>query len=276
MHGPVGRKVRCLALRPGRGSRRSYNYRSASRPAHHYRRAVYDNSIKHPCSGGLRRRLSRPMLEALLVSTVVVALGELGDKTQLLTLVLAARFRKPWPIIAGILVATLVNHTIAGVGRPLGARRGPARRPALGARAVVLRRRGVGAQARPVRRSPTPPPASNRSVFAVTVVAFFLAEIGDKTQIATAMLAAQFAFAGRRGRRHDARHAARRRADGVHRRRGGEAHSVSRRAHRRRRALRRSRRVGAGGPELPGKPTGIIAAHEILHGAAPRQIRSRP
>ena len=54
------------------------------------------------------------MLEALLVSTAVVAVGELGDKTQLLTLVLAARYGKPWPIIAGIAVATLANHAIAG------------------------------------------------------------------------------------------------------------------------------------------------------------------
>ncbi len=53
------------------------------------------------------------MLEALLVSTAVVALGELGDKTQLLALVLAARFGKPWPIVAGILVATLANHAAA-------------------------------------------------------------------------------------------------------------------------------------------------------------------
>src|SRR4029453_2770378 len=55
-----------------------------------------------------------PMLEALLVSTAVVALGELGDKTQLLALVLAARYGKPWPIIAGIFIATLANHAIAG------------------------------------------------------------------------------------------------------------------------------------------------------------------
>src|SRR3954471_24383307 len=54
------------------------------------------------------------MFEALVVSTAVVALGELGDKTQLLALVLAARYARPWPIVAGILVATLVNHAIAG------------------------------------------------------------------------------------------------------------------------------------------------------------------
>jgi len=55
-----------------------------------------------------------PLLEALLVSIAVVALGELGDKTQLLALVLAARYPRPWPIVAGIFVATLLNHTIAG------------------------------------------------------------------------------------------------------------------------------------------------------------------
>ena len=54
-------------------------------------------------------------MEAFLVSTGVVALGEIGDKTQLLALVLAARFRRPWPIIAGILAATLANHTLAGL-----------------------------------------------------------------------------------------------------------------------------------------------------------------
>src|SRR5207249_8961787 len=63
------------------------------------------------------------LLESLLVSTTVVALGEIGDKTQLLALMLAVRFRKPWPIVAGILVATLVNHTIAGAGGNYGTHR---------------------------------------------------------------------------------------------------------------------------------------------------------
>lgn len=53
-------------------------------------------------------------MEAFLVSTGIVALAEIGDKTQLLSLVLAARFRKPWPIVWGILVATLANHGLAG------------------------------------------------------------------------------------------------------------------------------------------------------------------
>ena len=57
----------------------------------------------------------RALMEAFLVSVAVVALGEIGDKTQLLALVLAVRYRRPWPIVAGILVATLFNHTLAGV-----------------------------------------------------------------------------------------------------------------------------------------------------------------
>jgi Ca2+/H+ antiporter, TMEM165/GDT1 family len=131
------------------------------------------------------------MLEALLVSTLVVAVGELGDKTQLLTLVLAARFRKPWPIIAGILVATLANHTIAGL---VGHWVRDAVPPELLRWGLALSFFAVAAWAlKPDRFDATDaPPATNRSVFAITCVAFFLAEIGDKTQIATAMLAAKF------------------------------------------------------------------------------------
>ena len=132
------------------------------------------------------------MLEALLVSTAVVAVGELGDKTQLLTLVLAARDGRPWPIVAGIAVATLANHAIAGwVGN--------------WARAVfpedVLRWLlalsffAVAAWAlKPDKLDEgATPPASRTSVFLVTTWTFFLVEIGDKTQIATVMLAAQYA-----------------------------------------------------------------------------------
>lgn len=131
------------------------------------------------------------MLEAFLVSVAVVAIGELGDKTQLLTLVLAARYAKPWPIVAGILVATLANHTIAAwIGNWV---RGAV--PADVLRwGLALSFFAVAAWAlKPDQFDDgDAPPASNRSVFAVTVVAFFLAEIGDKTQIATAMLAAKF------------------------------------------------------------------------------------
>jgi putative Ca2+/H+ antiporter (TMEM165/GDT1 family) len=131
------------------------------------------------------------VLEAFLVSTAIVAVGELGDKTQLLTLVLAARYGKPWPIVAGILVATLANHTVAAwIGNWV---RGAV--PADVLRwGLALSFFAVAAWAlKPDQFDDRDaPPASSRSVFAVTVVAFFLAEIGDKTQIATAMLAARF------------------------------------------------------------------------------------
>ena len=131
------------------------------------------------------------MLEALLVSTLVVAIGELGDKTQLLTLVLAARFRKPWPIVAGILVATLANHTLAAwVGHWVR----DAVPPDVLRWALALSFFAVAAWALAPDTfdEADAPPATDRNVFLVTVIAFFLAEIGDKTQIATAMLAAKF------------------------------------------------------------------------------------
>ena len=131
------------------------------------------------------------MFEAFFVSTAVVALGELGDKTQLLTLVLAARYGRPWPIVAGIFVATLVNHTIAGwIGNWV---RGLL--PADVLRwLLALSFFAVAAWAlKPDKLDEgKTAPASHWGVFGVTVVAFFLAEIGDKTQIATVMLAAKF------------------------------------------------------------------------------------
>jgi len=132
-----------------------------------------------------------PMFEAFFVSTAVVALGELGDKTQLLTLVLAARFARPWPIVAGIFVATLVNHTIAGwIGNWV---RGVLPADAL-RWLLALSFFAVAAWAlKPDKLDEgKTAPASHWGVFGVTVVAFFLAEIGDKTQIATVMLAAKF------------------------------------------------------------------------------------
>ena len=131
------------------------------------------------------------MLDALLVSTAVVAVGELGDKTQLLALVLAARYNRPWPIIAGIFVATLVNHAIAGwVGNWI---RGVIA-PDVMRWLLALSFFAVAAWAlKPDKLDDKDvPPASRWGVFGVSVVAFFLAEIGDKTQIATVMLAAKF------------------------------------------------------------------------------------
>ena len=142
------------------------------------------SALGHPHSG-------INLLETLLVSTAVVALGEIGDKTQLLTLMLAVRFRKPWPIVAGILVATLANHTIAGViGNWVRAVVSPGVLPWL----LALSFFAVAAWAlKPDRLEQDNVGQSSRlGVFAVTMVAFFLAEMGDKTQIATVVLAARF------------------------------------------------------------------------------------
>ncbi len=130
-------------------------------------------------------------MEAFLVSTGIVALAEMGDKTQLLALVLAVRFRKPWPIVWGILVATLVNHGLAGaVGAWVTAFVGP----------EILRWVLAGSfiamavwMLIPDTLDDTQSESQPRwGVFGTTVVAFFLAEMGDKTQIATVMLAARY------------------------------------------------------------------------------------
>jgi putative Ca2+/H+ antiporter (TMEM165/GDT1 family) len=130
-------------------------------------------------------------VEAFLVSAGVVALGEIGDKTQLLALLLSARFRKPRPIIAGILVATLANHALAGW---LGNLARAALPPDWLRWGVALSFFVVALWAlKPDTLDDAgPPPASRWGVFGVTVVAFFLAEIGDKTQVATIVLAARF------------------------------------------------------------------------------------
>jgi Ca2+/H+ antiporter, TMEM165/GDT1 family len=133
-------------------------------------------------------------LEAFLVSTGVVALAEIGDKTQLLAFILAARFRKPVPIIGAILAATLANHALAGaVGAWITALLGPQTlRVVLGLSFIAMAlwtlipdRLDEGAAKLP-----------HAGVFVTTLVAFFLAEMGDKTQIATVALAARYhAFA---------------------------------------------------------------------------------
>ncbi len=130
-------------------------------------------------------------MEALLVSTGIVALAEIGDKTQLLTLLLAARHRKPWPIVAGILVATLVNHAIAGaVGAWLTTVIGPeAMRWILGLSFLAM------AAWMLIPDKLDDDAGASRSiggVFLTTAVLFFFVEIGDKTQVATVALAARF------------------------------------------------------------------------------------
>ncbi len=131
-------------------------------------------------------------MEAFLVSTGVVALGEMGDKTQLLALVLAARFRQPWPIIAGILVATLANHAMAGaVGAWVAAAMGPQLlRWVIGGSFLAM----AAWMLVPDELDDDAAKAGHHrlGVFGTTVVAFFLAEMGDKTQIATVALAARY------------------------------------------------------------------------------------
>jgi len=130
-------------------------------------------------------------MEALLVSIGIVALAEVGDKTQLLTLVLAARYRKPWPIVAGIFVATLVNHGIAGaVGAWLTKAVGPdAMRWILGLSFIAM----AAWMLVPDKLDEDDAATKQRGgVFLTTAILFFFVEIGDKTQIATVALAARF------------------------------------------------------------------------------------
>ena len=131
-------------------------------------------------------------MEAFLVSTGIVALAEIGDKTQLLALLLAARFKKPWPIVWGIFVATVLNHAMAGaLGAWITTLIGPQTlRWILGASFIAMAlwmltpdKLDDDADKSPLRRF---------GVFGTTVVLFFLAEMGDKTQVATVMLAARF------------------------------------------------------------------------------------
>ncbi|PAU54089.1 hypothetical protein BZL42_21615 [Pseudomonas indica] len=131
------------------------------------------------------------MMESLFVPTLIVALAEIGDKTQLLALLLAARFRRPWPIIWGIVAATLANHFAAG---------------AVGAwvasffSAAVLSAILAGCFAAVAIWTLIPDKLDDDEdsslkrygPFLTTLIAFFLAEMGDKTQVATVMLAAQY------------------------------------------------------------------------------------
>lgn len=131
------------------------------------------------------------MLESLLVPTAVVALAEIGDKTQLLALVLAARFRKPWPIIAGIVAATLANHAAAGaVGAWFSSYLSGATLHWI--LAVSFAATALWTLVPDKLDDDEASTARKFGPFMTTLIAFFIAEIGDKTQIATVMLAAQY------------------------------------------------------------------------------------
>jgi putative Ca2+/H+ antiporter (TMEM165/GDT1 family) len=129
-------------------------------------------------------------MEAFLVSTGLVALAEIGDKTQLLSLVLAARFRRPWTIALGILCSTVLNHAAAGaVGASLMHWVGPrAMRWVLGLSFLAMAAWILIPDKLDEESSHLRP----HGVFLTTVLAFFFAEMGDKTQIATVALAARY------------------------------------------------------------------------------------
>ena len=132
------------------------------------------------------------MLQPFIVSTSLVALAEIGDKTQLLSLVLAARYRQPIPVVLGVLVATLVNHAGAGaIGTLLSNVLSPTiLNWAVVASFVVM----AGSILIPDKldESEITMPKKAMGVFGTTVFAFFLAEMGDKTQVVTIALAARY------------------------------------------------------------------------------------
>ena len=129
-------------------------------------------------------------MDAFLVSTAIVALAEIGDKTQLLAFILAAKFRRPWPIVLGILVATLANHAFAAaVGTWLTTLMGPQTlRWVLGLSFIAM---AVWTLI-PDKLDEDDARLPRFGVFGATLIAFFLAEMGDKTQVATVALAAQY------------------------------------------------------------------------------------
>jgi putative Ca2+/H+ antiporter (TMEM165/GDT1 family) len=148
-----------------------------------------------PPPGGEDRPLSPPpgegpALHAFLISLATVAIAEIGDRTQILSLCLAAHYRKPVPILAGILVATLINHALAGfVGATL-ARfiTAPLLDAMVGAGMVAMALWVL----KPNTLAGKPAETSAHGAFLATLIAFFIAEMGDKTQIATLALAAAY------------------------------------------------------------------------------------
>lgn len=130
-------------------------------------------------------------MESFLVSTGIVALAEIGDKTQLLALLLAVRFRRPWPIVLGILVATVANHALAGaLGQLVSTFLSDVW--LYGMLAVSFVAVAAWTLVPDKLDEDNTPPISHYGAFMATLVAFFLAEMGDKTQVATVVLAAQF------------------------------------------------------------------------------------
>lgn len=130
------------------------------------------------------------MFDAFGTSALVVAIAEIGDKTQLLAIVLAAKYRRPVPVILGILAATLANHALAaGAGYYVAALlTGPVFRIAVGVAFVVM----AGWALIPDKADNGAASRTYDGAFLTTLIAFFFVEIGDKTQVATSLLAARY------------------------------------------------------------------------------------
>jgi Ca2+/H+ antiporter, TMEM165/GDT1 family len=129
-------------------------------------------------------------MEAFLISITTISVAEIGDRTQLLSLVLAARYRRPWPIIAGILCATLANHAVAGV---VGVWFGSLLKPRVLGMVVGVSMIAMALWTlKPDQLDEKTGATSAMGAFLATLTSFFIAEIGDKTQIATLALAAAY------------------------------------------------------------------------------------
>ena len=129
-------------------------------------------------------------MESFLISLSTVAIAEMGDRTQLLSLLLAARFRRPWPILAGVLCATLANHLIAAL---IGQRLGGFLTPRVLDAAVGVSMLAMALwELKADTIDEEPGGRKRRGAFLATLMTFFVAEIGDKTQIATLALAAAY------------------------------------------------------------------------------------
>jgi Ca2+/H+ antiporter, TMEM165/GDT1 family len=129
-------------------------------------------------------------MEAFLISLSTVAIAEMGDRTQLLALLLAAQYRKPWPILGGILCATLANHAVAAfIGARLGSYLTPSRLDVIIGIAMIAMALWT---LKPDKLNESDAEPRRSGAFVATLIAFFVAEIGDKTQIATMALAAAY------------------------------------------------------------------------------------
>jgi putative Ca2+/H+ antiporter (TMEM165/GDT1 family) len=128
-------------------------------------------------------------MNVFLIAFSTIAIAEMGDRTQLLSLVLSAKFRKPWPIVAGIFLATLANHALAGL---IGVWFGRYLTPVALDAAVGISMIVMAAWTLIPDKLDADTKVGGRSAFLATLIAFFVAEIGDKTQIATLALAAGY------------------------------------------------------------------------------------